>query len=171
MDHSINVCFSTTDSIISRVVRWFTRSEVSHCYITYMDQTLRRVMIMEVHWKGFILVPWDAKTLKGRKLVARYSINVPVEDQLEALHRLTFYLGVGYDYFNLIPMALRRIRAQFQNPFNSEGRIICSESVVHFLNDCGAAKLLHPHSWTPEDLYSYVKKNPDMFVEREVGHD
>lgn len=126
---------------------------------------------MEADWKGFILVPWDTKTLKGRRLVARYSISVDQESQLEALHELTFYLGTGYDFFNMIPMALRRVKTRFRNPFDMTDRIICSESVVRFLNSCGATDLPFPHSWTPEDVYSYVQERPEMFIKQESGSD
>ena len=165
--HSINVCFSRTNSLMSKAIRWFTRSDVSHCYITYKDLTLNRVMIMEADWKGFILVPWDTKTLKGRQLVARYTVNVPEKDQLASLHLLTFFLGTGYDFFNLLPMALRRVKKRFNNPFDHTGRLICSESVVRFLNECGATDLPFPHAWTPEDIYSYIQERPDMFKRQE----
>lgn len=124
-------------------------------------------MIMEADWKGFILVPWDLQTLEGRQLVARYAVNVPEEDQLESLHKLTFYLGKGYDFFNLIPLALRRIKKRVRNPFDNTEKLICSESVVRFLNGCGATDLEHPHTWIPDDLYHYVQQRPDMFIKQE----
>lgn len=167
MDHSINVCFSTTSNFISKAVRWFTRSPISHCYITFQDQTLKRVMIMEADWIGFVLAPWDGVVPKGRELVARFKVNVPEENQLAAIHKLTFLLGAGYNYRSLAILAVRRFVRQFNNPLTSPKKVICSESVVMFLNEAGATELENPGSWTPDDVYSYVINHPEMFIRQE----
>ena len=167
MDHSISICFSTTDNLVSRAVRWFTQSDMSHCYITFRDQTLDRVMIMESDWGGFTMVPWDSPTIKGKQLIARYTINAEEAVQVEAVRGLVDFLGTGYDYMSLVALAIRRLRKGFERPFTSPTKLICSESVVKFINACGVADLPKPHMWTPQDVYTFVSTNPALFIRQE----
>lgn len=164
MSHSINICFSTTDSLVSRMIRWLTRSTVSHCYITFQDPTLARVLIMEVDWDGFVLKPWCTQSLNGRTLVARFSLVIDEHKQLEAIHRLALKLGARYGFFRLLPLIVRRFISSFRRTIGGEHRLICSESVVMFINECGIDSLASPSSWTPEDVYSYVRNHPSLFV-------
>lgn len=166
-DNSINICFTAAPSLFSKLIRWTTRSDVSHAFITFRDPVLNRVMVMEATWKGFEMLPWGSEDYEGRALIARYSINVPEEKKLDALNHLTYYLGNGYDYFSLIPLILRRIKARFKNPLGTASRMICSESVAVFLNSCGAANMPDASSWTPEDVYAFIKNNPDTFKREE----
>ena len=166
-EHSISICFSTTDNFISRVVRWFTLSDMSHCYITFRDRTLKRVMIMESDWGGFKIIPWDSPTIKGKELLARYSINADVELQLQSIRELVEFLGTGYDYMTLLALAIRRIRKGFERPLTSPTKLICSESVVKFINGCGVSDLQKPHTWTPQDVYAFIVEHPELFTKQE----
>lgn len=167
MEHAISICFSTTDAGISSLIRWITRSEISHCYITFRDHTLQQVMVMEADWWGFRVVPWESNVMANNRLVARFWVNAPEEKQLNALRKLTCFLGVGYDYLRLAMMTLRRVRARVEEPFEDTKRIICSQSVMVFLNECGITNIRNPAAWTPEDVYAYVKNNPDFFTRQE----
>lgn len=129
-------------------------------------------MIMEADWLGFVLVPWKAETLKGRRLVARYSVKVDEEKQLEAIRRLTNFLGTGYDFVRLVKLALGRFWRRFNRPMEDTTKLICSESVVRFLNASGATQLASPASWTPEAVFTFVQDNPELFqLEEELSHD
>jgi hypothetical protein len=140
---------------------------MSHCYITFRDKTLKRVMIMESDWGGFKIIPWDSPTIKGKQLLARYSVNAGQAEQLESIRALVDFLGTGYDYMTLLALAVRRLRKGFERPFTSPTKLICSESVVKFINGCGVAKLGKPHTWTPQDVYAFISTRPDLFTKQE----
>jgi len=163
MNHSINICFSTTDGLISRLIRWFTKSNVSHCYLTFRDQTLDRVMVMETNLAGFVLVPWKEELLKGRRLIARYTVCVDEKKQIEAIRRLACYLGTGYDFVRLLRLAIGGFWQKFKNPSHAPTKILCSESVVRFINSLGVVSLTCPEAWTPAEVYLFVKENPKLF--------
>jgi hypothetical protein len=124
-------------------------------------------MIMESDWGGFHIVPWDSPTIKGKKLIARYDIVADQDIQIEAIRSLVDFLGTGYNYMSLIPLGLRRIRKTIEFPFISPTKLICSESVVKFINACGVADLENPHRWTPSDVYEFVETHPELFIRQE----
>jgi hypothetical protein len=124
-------------------------------------------MIMESDWFGFRVIPWDSPSLQTKKLIARYSVNADQAVQLGAIRELVDFLGTGYDYMALIPLAARRIKRGIERPFTSPTKLICSESVVKFINGCGVADLQQPHRWTPDDVLTYVQSHPDLFTRQE----
>lgn len=163
---SINVCVSTSNSIFSRVIRWFTRSQVSHAFLTFYDETLGRVFVMEANGRGFMLVPWS-NWKKHNTVVARFSLKTPEVQQLHALQRLSNLLGATYDYVSVLGFVLRRFRRRMRNPLNDAAKLICSEVVARFLFDTGDPLLLvfaESETWTPEDILREARKNP-TFVE------
>ena len=48
----IVVGFSTTNSLISKIIRSFTKSEVSHSYIRVYDEFLKTPLILHADWGG-----------------------------------------------------------------------------------------------------------------------
>ena len=118
---------------------------------------------MESEWGGFRLLPWDSTLREDTRLVARYTVQVPEEVQRSSLQSLTSYLGTGYAYKSLLPIAAKILKRTMSRPFISPARLICSESVVLFINKCGAGNMQEPHKWSPEDVLSYIRSKPDMF--------
>jgi len=166
MTQSINVCFSTTDSLISKIVRWITRSEVSHCMITYRDETFDRVMVLEADWFGFSNVPWSVWKRKNTLLERHSIIKVDEQKTTISLSKLVDYLGSGYDYKGIISLSLRRFLKRFKNPFQSSSKLFCSESVVMFLEDFGVVSD-DCSSYTPQDVLELVRNNEGFFKKEE----
>ena len=162
---SVNVAFSTTNSLLSRVIRWFTRSSVSHSLITFRDATLDKVFVMEANGRGFMLVPW-AKWRKHNTLIARYSIDVDENVKMSSLRAVADHLGAEYDYVSLLGFLWRRFVSRTRNPLDNGKKLVCSEAVARFLNGIKFDEGLvfdDPSSWTPEDLYAECRKR-DVFV-------
>ena len=168
---SVNVAFSTTSGFFSRVIRWFTRSKVSHSLITFKDETLDKVFVMEANGRGFMLRPW-ARWRKSNQLVARYTIAVPQHLQIDSLRKLADSLGAEYDYVSLFGFIWRRFVSRTRNPLSSSSKLICSEVVAQFLDgiDYEGLGFEDPSSWTPEDLYAEIEKR-DVFVLEEPKRD
>lgn len=162
MDPSINICFSTTDSWASGVIRWGTRSTVSHALVTYRSSTLGRVMVMEAVGRGFVMLPWRSWRQRN-KLVARFAVRVPVAQQLAALHQVTTSLGAEYDSLSLLGFIFRRWRKRARNPLDNAGKLICSEVVAKLLKLAGLGGFEDPGQWTPADLLQAALSRPDDF--------
>lgn len=165
---SINIAFSTTNSLLSRTIRWFTRSKVSHSLITFRDETLDKVFVMEANGRGFMLVPW-AKWRTGNTMIARYRIDIEPELQLESLRSLANMLGAEYDYKSLLAFVLRRFASRMKNPLDDSKKLICSEAVAKFLHGTlhDDMKVFREYgTWTPEDLLEEVRRR-NVFVQEE----
>lgn len=165
MNYSINIAFSTTNSWLSRAIRWVTRSKASHSIITFRDETLDKIFVMEANGRGFMLVPWS-KWSKSNTLIARYSIDIEPALQIESLRSLAGMLGAEYDYMSLIALVLRRFTSRMQNPLDSSKKLICSEAVAKFLYGTlhDDMKVFKGYgTWTPEDLLEEASKR-DVFV-------
>lgn len=162
---AICVCMSTSSHWFSRMIRWVTRSKASHSFLTFKDETLDKVFVMEANGRGFMLVPW-AKFSKENQLIARYSIRTAQDEQLRSLRDLAGMLGAQYDYISIIGFILRRFWKRMRNPFSTSKKLVCSEAVARFLyqtNDPALAKFKECDTWLPEDILAEAKGN-DVFV-------
>jgi len=158
MSSSINVCFSTTSGKFSRLIRWFTRSNVSHALLTFRDETLNKVFVMEANGRGFMLVPWS-KWKRHNQVVARYKLLADKDVQLASLRTLSSSLGAEYDYIGILGFLLRRFFKRMANPFDNPTKMFCSEVVAQFLLKAGFPRFDSPETWTPQDLLEVAQKH------------
>ena len=67
--------FSTTDALLSRLIRRLTRSKVSHAWLVYHDVDFDREMVMEAVGAGFRIVPLD-KFARHNRIVPRKFVSI-----------------------------------------------------------------------------------------------
>ena len=126
--------------------------------ITFRDETLGRVLVLEATGRGFWPIPWS-RWRQANMLVARFALKIPPEDQLEALHRLTEKLGAEYDTVSLLGFLFRRWRKRYRNPLSSATRLICSEAVALYLSYLKLVPVNEVESYEPHDLYMVLHKS------------
>jgi hypothetical protein len=88
--------YSTTNRLISRIIRFITRGRVSHAWIAFHDDVLDTRLVMQAEWWGFELRPWP-RWARENILVAEFQLLVPAEMQLRAVRRMRDHLGEKYD--------------------------------------------------------------------------
>lgn len=153
--------FSTTNALLSRLIRWGTRSPVSHAFLVYFDVDFDREMVMEAVGAGFRIVPLD-KFAKHNRIVEIVTPRHPIDEGLKAA---VDWLGEGYDKSGLVGLAalllfraLRLRMRRARNVFASRRTLFCSEAVARA---CRAAKYpgfaQDPETTTPEDLYVFFR--------------
>ncbi len=153
--------FSTTDALLSRLIRRFTRSKVSHAFLVYFDVDFDREMVMEAVGAGFRIVPLD-KFAKHNRVV---EIVTPRHSIDEGLKTAVDWLGQGYDTKGLVGMAfllamraLRRRTRRVRNLFASRASLFCSEAVARA---CLASRYpgftQDPETTSPQDLYAFFE--------------
>lgn len=160
VDTEVRIGFSTTHSKMSRLIRWFTKSTVSHSFILYYSPLFEQQMVMEASWSGFRIVPYSHFT-KINKVVEIIRLKTDVHQGLKIA---ADWLGAGYDYPSLIGQVVilvaRWFKRRVNNPFKDEKALICSESVVKMLQGVGypGAADLVPENTNPEDLLEFLRK-------------
>jgi len=161
-----NICFSTTDALLSRWIRWYTGAPVSHALITFRSETLGKVMVREAGGHGFHMVPWS-RWADGNRITARFRLRVPPDLQRHALYRMADHLGEAYDsrgLFGFVPRLADRLRGKGakliprprSNPLDDPRRLFCSEAVATFLLYAGFHEVTEPCRWSPADLYRFA---------------
>lgn len=167
-DHSINVCFSTTNQLISKFIRWRTKSDVSHACITFHSLSLQKIMVMEAVTKGYVIVPWD-KWKKQNVLIARYRLNpetIALDDQCKALESMGQKLGLGFDFAGLLDflkLFWRGTKVRFKNEFQNPKQLFCSEAVAEFLTAAGLEEFKDASSFRPDILRKELRGKPKHF--------
>lgn len=149
--NSINVCFTASNRLFSRLIRKITRAEVSHALITFHDPGFDKVFVMEANRRGFVMVTWK-RWSKTHKLYERYSLDVGHDIQVQALREIADDLGAPYDFRSLIGFLPRLILDRIRNPFSSSTKLVCSEVIAKFLYKCGLFRFEDIASWTPGDI-------------------
>jgi len=153
--------FSTSKtSWISRIIRWFTRSTVSHTFIVYYDEEWKRDMVMESEggMGGSVrLVKFNPNSSSIVKIVT------PKHDIEVGMTKMVDRLGEVYDYKGLFGMAWvelgRWLKKKWVNPWQSSDAMFCSELVAQVLKDSNypGAEQFDPGSTDPEQLLRFFE--------------
>jgi len=146
----IIVGFSTTNSSWSRLIRWFTDSQVSHTYIRIYDHYLHAPLIIHADWPGVIFE--HAEQFDQDNLVIE---EFEIEDERleQGFKQSLKHLRKKYDFWDVINWALtlkftRWFKRKIKNPLEDPKKLICVDLVARILNDSGITHLpvgdLHP---------------------------
>jgi len=158
----VHVGFSTTAGWLSRLVRRFTRSRVSHCIVVYRCDIFQQEMVLEASGNGFRLISWR-RWDRANKLIALYRLNLSDECLRMGMHRLADRLGDSYDTVSLFGFALWRWLRLKRVPFNSTDKLVCSEALALFLHWCGMP--IHAiGEMTPQSLLGMAEERKDSFT-------
>lgn len=155
----ISIGFSTTRSLVSGVVRWFTKSTVSHSFITF--DWLDQKWVIEAEANGVQIVPMS-------NFLARKNIIVKTFDMPNlTMNHLKLVLdnaGEAYDYTGLFGAIFTIIGSWFKmkwhNPWNNAKEAFCSELIAQWLKDLDipAADSLIPSDMTPMALLTFLQE-------------
>lgn len=155
----VRVGFSASDTLISRVIRLFSRQKFSHSFLIYEDMDFGGTYVMEAAWDGYVLRHRD-EALKDATLIV---ILDPTHDISNILQVSGKWLGSHYDYPGLVGAALvslgRWARVKIRNPLQDAKAVFCSESIVVGLQQIGypGAGRLDAATTTPTDLFNFFK--------------
>lgn len=146
----VSVIFSTTGKLLSRLIRWFTRSRVSHSVVCL---SVAGVALVLEATMGGVKATTRKKWERSNKIVREFKV-IP---RISIAHACG-HLGERYDYVGLLgylPVLVARwLGRKIKNPLAAPGALVCAEFVLHL--DHGGLipewKGLDPESATPEDV-------------------
>jgi hypothetical protein len=159
---AVHVGFSTTAGWLSRWIRRFTRSTVSHCIVVYRCELFGQEMVLEASGNGFRLISWR-RWDRANRLIALYRVNLPDDALQPALQRLADRLGDSYDTVSLFGFALRSLLRLKRVPFDSRQKLVCSEALGLFLHWSGVP-IEDVGSMTPNDVLRLAEQRKDTFT-------
>jgi len=148
----ITIIFSTSTSILSRLIRRFTRSQTSH---TAIGTEMHGVPVVIEATVGGVRIFPRARWQRGRPIVAEARCLLDLE---RGLAHAIEHVGDRYDYKglvgNLFVLIARWLGKKIKNPLASPKAVICSELVLHLDHEGHVPewKGLDPEATTPEDL-------------------
>ena len=158
-------------SPISALIRWATKSKVSHTFLIFDDLLLGDRYILQADRGGFQvtrLMPF----LLENVLVREVQVDLPIE----AIRAADRWVGrVGYDYEGLFGEAIVKIANWFKwkikNPLHAPKSLFCSEAMATLLKIGGypGSDLLVPDGTSPQDLLEFLEAHPSAVASRGDG--
>jgi len=126
--NDVLVVFSTSNHLLSKIIRFFTKSQVSHCSVWF---TLFGVPLVLQASVGGVKPALLSEWMKHNKVVQKLKLRIDVTAGLtEALG----LLNAGYDYVGLFGyfyvLVGRWLSKKVKNPLASPTRVVCSEFVL-----------------------------------------
>jgi hypothetical protein len=138
-DVDIRICFSTADGWTSKLIRWWTKSKISHTFATYqcMHLGMRIALTAEAH--GFVAVPMTRYLKSNRVLHEVRPVGKALDDSLRWL--VANFLDAGYDYGTVgvagiklrLKLLWRICGVWLRKKFSSSKRVMCSEAMIRML--------------------------------------
>ncbi|MBI2449651.1 hypothetical protein HYV49_05135 [Candidatus Pacearchaeota archaeon] len=156
----IKIGFSTSNSIISKLIRWFTKSEVSHAYIEVYDEFLQINLIIHADFQGIIIQLAKEFDIGNRRLEEYEIDDIRLDNTLKDN---LWYLGKKYDYFKFINFAFfiifkRWLIRKVKNPYIDPQKLVCVDFILYILN--GAKIISLPIGYlTPKFFKDWCKEN------------
>lgn len=171
MPITVRVGFSTSNHFVSRIIRWATKSKVSHTWLLISNSFLGVDMVMHATMGGFQMLSYDAFK-KKHKVVAILDLETPVD---EGVKKAIPLLGFGYDYTGLFGAGFvilgRWLKLKWKNPFEDSSKLFCSEIVTFVLRTGGlpGAENLYAAGSNPETLLELLSANKAVSVRKVSG--
>jgi len=154
--------FSTSKSILSRLIRWITKSKVSH---TYLRLNIKgHDMVLHSNQHGVNFDQWE--DFKANfEIVAEFELNIANEQESNAWNYAIAQLDKPYDFLAITGflwvLLNKRIKRKVSNPFPNRSAYFCSELVIESLKaaDFERANELDRELTSPEDLIKFLSSH------------
>ena len=156
----LRVGFSTTNSLISKIIRWFTDAPVSHTYIRYYDEFLKDEYVVHADWVGIVILQGEHYN-NHNSVIDEYEI----EDErlLLSMRKSLKLLGRKYDYWGILNWAWvitfrRWAKMKMKNFVEDPKKMICVDFCIRILN--GAQITALPYgTYNPKNLHEWFKEH------------
>jgi uncharacterized protein YycO len=147
-----DVLMCSSNRLISRLIKWATKSEYSHAAI--FIEVWGQPFVMDAQKDGINIRPWDAWMNKYNYEIEVLRTSSKFDPKDLSLRAATKSGSTGYDFASLIwrhPVEI--ITGSWRQNSNKERRMTCSEFVawVYAIN--------RSYKMSPQDLYDWCRMN------------
>lgn len=152
--------FSYGNGWLSKIIKWFINSDVSHTYIKIKKGLMDSNICFHSDPEG-VVIQLEETFNAENNVVEEYEIE---DERVEkSITRNLKFLGKKYDYMRLVNWAWfiafkRWVKLKMKNPTEAPGKIICVDLVIRILNGAGVTCLGYGNM-TPSDLREWVRQN------------
>jgi len=160
-----SIGFSTSKSSISWLIKWFTKSEWSHCFVT-TGHMCDIPFLAEATFPRLRVAPLSFFQSKNQRFELWDIRGIDEEIKRLALVKLFSLIGTRYGTGQLItasiPVMLKKIGIKAGNPIGVG--IVCSEFDMMFLTEIGFdLSSLKKNTVEPEDIYRIISAHKDCY--------
>jgi hypothetical protein len=152
----LQLVFTSSEALISRLIRKITKSEVSHVALRL---SLEEVIVFLHADVGGVQVSPEDQFYRGRTLRYAFAFKEPVSPK-----QAVEYIGDRYDYsglvWNLFRIAGKWLGYSWKRPLQSPHSVVCSEFIARLALPSFVG--LDPESTSPQDLLEICKKAPEL---------
>jgi hypothetical protein len=158
---TITIGFSKNKKILSKIIRWITRSGVSHTYIKYRQPDTDKLVVCQASGLSVNIENYDL-FLTHQEIHQEFDIHIDDCFWYAAQDFIATNIGKPYSIKQLVGMIVvligRSIGIGINNPFrDGMHSFICVEVVANIIGICGAENL------TPEDVLQYIRSGQLRF--------
>lgn len=151
----MKIAFTRSNGLGAKLIRWFTKSEWSHCLIVLDDDVEGESLCLESSLSGGVKLSLWSKHKQYTKKV--YTIK-----KRTSIKPLYPYIGRNYGYLQILGYPIAKLFKLKENPFKKD--FVCSEIVLRFLlkNKFQEFAVLNPDIATPEDIHKLISKSSNF---------
>ena len=161
-DAKVTIGFSTIKgNLLSRAIRWFSRSNFSHIWVSYWHPLYLQRMVVEAGIHGNVEIPYNSyvSTLDN---VVEFTAPDGIDLDL-GLPALGSALGMKYDFGSLFGriwvIFCKWLGRKVKNPLGNPKRDACVETVLRLLQAADPSLAnLDPEVESPETVYEALCK-------------
>ncbi len=145
----ISVVFTTSNSLISRLIRWYLGTPYSHVALIVESESIGRSLVYEANWSGVVFKNMPTWAKKN-EVIYCHDIDISKRRLSELFTFCIDNLGKKYGYVTLLSIL-------FKGKGDGDRTFICSELLYRALED--EMKHVHKRSdlVTPKDIYEAIK--------------
>lgn len=172
MEYGNLILANTKKGFIQQAIKWFTKSQFSHSFVT-MPDILDIPMCIEACEGGVDMCRFDKGYVNDTNQAYEvWALNISQDIKDQALKQIMNDLETGYGFLEYPWFIWRRLNLlvgkdiKAHNNWNSSG-IICSQLCVAYLTACGLAYLFDGYgkgSIAPQDLQNIFIAYPELFT-------
>ena len=139
---TLRIGLHRSGGLVSRLIKWQTRSEYSHASLVLPDDTV----LESIQGKGVVM---GRKVYDAKERVDLFTVIASPSEQAEALAFAKDQVGKGYDYTMVARFLSRRSASR-----SATGKWFCSELVFAAFKESGVTLLRDTEAWevSPELL-------------------
>jgi hypothetical protein len=164
--------FSRTNNLPSKLIRLFTKGQVSHTYLRIYDTFFQQYFVLHADWDGVKIELADKFDLENNA-IEEFIIN---DKRLnDAIRKGLWHLGKKYDYIKLFNWAWaiifkRWIVRKVKDPVVDPKKLICVDFDLYILNDAGITNLEIGH-YNPKEFLEWCRSNYEQLGWKRISYD